>query len=145
MNILAIDPATRCGWAHSDGRSGSWRLGGRSDAPIWCRLEAMRLRLEEFRGLDLIAMEGVFAHGKHASGMLVVAQIAGIVVWWAGKHEIPVRVWSPCEIKKYATGKGNAQKSLMLARARERWPERTWQDDNECDARWLLDLAQAAT
>lgn len=141
MNILAIDPATRCGWAHSDGRSGSWRLATRTDVPIGARMERLRQRLDEFHGLDLVAMEGAFGHGKNASGMLVVGQLAGMVLWWAWRREIPVRTWSPAEIKKFATGKGNAPKDAMLDHARRKWPNREWQDDNECDARWLLELA----
>lgn len=53
---------------------------------------------------------------------------------------VSYRGYSPAEIKKHATGKGNAGKPMMLAAAVRKWPD--WSgDDNEADARWLVDLA----
>ncbi|HAR38119.1 MAG TPA: hypothetical protein DCS09_05830, partial [Porphyromonadaceae bacterium] len=44
-------------------------------------------------------------------------------------------------LKKHATGKGNASKEVMMAAYRGRFQVEP-QDDNECDARWLLDYAK---
>lgn len=43
---------------------------------------------------------------------------------------------SPSELKKFATGKGNADKAKMIAAAKERWPGREY-TDNEADAAWV--------
>lgn len=45
------------------------------------------------------------------------------------------------ELKKFATGKGNAPKERMLELAIETWGAHII-DDNEADARWLLYYAQ---
>ena len=45
-------------------------------------------------------------------------------------------------IKKFATGKGNADKETMVLAARRRWPvwKREKYDHNEADARWIAEL-----
>jgi len=49
---------------------------------------------------------------------------------------------TPAEVKKHATGKGNASKAQMIEAARERWGVDV-RDDNEADAlcvlAWALD------
>lgn len=44
-------------------------------------------------------------------------------------------------LKKFATGKGNAPKERMLQLAREKWGDLI-EDDNEADARWMLEWAR---
>jgi Holliday junction resolvasome RuvABC endonuclease subunit len=61
---------------------------------------------------------------------------------WCYDNSIEYRGYSPSEIKKHATGKGNANKDAILKAARQRWPDVEIVDDNEADALWLLDLAQ---
>jgi len=43
--------------------------------------------------------------------------------------------------KKHATGKGNAGKPEMMAAYKDKWGKAPI-DDNECDARWILDYAR---
>ncbi len=45
---------------------------------------------------------------------------------------VPVTV-----IKKFATGKGNADKQAMIAAAQSRWPGIPIIDDNHADALWI--------
>jgi Holliday junction resolvasome RuvABC endonuclease subunit len=40
-------------------------------------------------------------------------------------------------IKKAATGKGNANKTAMIAAAREKWSSVEIEDDNHADALWI--------
>ena len=47
--------------------------------------------------------------------------------------------FSATEIKKHATGKGNASKPMMIEAARNKLGY-TGADDNEADALWILDL-----
>ena len=48
-------------------------------------------------------------------------------------------------LKKFATGRGNAQKDDMIDAALKKWPElvkRMPLDDNEIDARWIYEYAR---
>jgi hypothetical protein len=58
----------------------------------------------------------------------------------AAERKIEIGSRHTADIKKHATGKGNCDKGAMLAAARDEWPDRTIQDDNEADALWLLHL-----
>lgn len=42
MKILGIDPAARCGWAHSSGVCGVWELVEKTDRHPGTRLERLR-------------------------------------------------------------------------------------------------------
>jgi len=139
IKILALDLATKTGWAHSDGPSGvqSFALS---------RGESPGMRFLKFRGwLDRVATEAPFQvvayeqphlRGGHATEVL--AGMVGILQAWAADHGIETVMRHSGEIKRHATGKGNANKDAMIETAKERgWsPE----DDNEADALWLLDL-----
>lgn len=144
LRILALDPATQCGWAHSAGASGTFDLSVRRDESAGMRLLRLRGKLEEIRatvGLDLVVYEAARHAAPKMQGALVVqATIQGALLLWCETHGLEYRGYSPSEIKKHATGKGNAGKELVLAAARQRWPE--VRDDNEADALWLLDLAR---
>lgn len=141
--ILAVDPATRCGWAHTCGASGTWDLSIRRDESAGMRLIRFSGKLDEIHrgvGVDLVVYEAARHAAPKMQGALVVqAMIQGVLITWCEQHGIEYRGYSPSEIKKTATGKGNACKADMVAAARIRWPNVG--DDNEADARWLLELA----
>lgn len=142
MNILAIDPATKCGWAHSTGASGTWDLSIRRDESAGMRLIRFRSKLQTMLscGIELVVYEAARHAAPKMQGALVVqATLQGILTLWCEDNSIEYRGYSPTEIKKHATGKGNANKDAMIAAARERWAGVT--DDNQADALWLLDLA----
>lgn len=144
MNILALDPATHCGWAHSSGPSGTWDLSVRRDESGGMRFIRLLGKLGEVRkncGVDLLVYEAARHAAPKMQGALVVqAQIQGVILTWCEQHAIEYRGYSPTEIKKHATGKGNAPKPAMISAAKTRW-HRSSIDDNEADALWLLDLA----
>lgn len=65
-------------------------------------------------------------------------------LWWlvvdALTYEllIPVAEVAPTALKKYATGKGNANKGAVIDATARRFPQvDTGADDNRCDALWL--------
>ena len=62
---------------------------------------------------------------------------------WAEEHDIPYQGIPVGQIKKHATGKGNASKAMMMETYREKWGVEPY-DDNECDARWLFDLVRCS-
>lgn len=144
VRILALDPATKCGFAHSLGASGVWDLSVRKDESSGMRLIRLRSKLDEFADhVDLVVYESA-RNAKHANTVKVLGQIQGVVQVWVEDHDgVEHRGYSPSEIKKHATGKGNASKEAMVAAAVKRWPDLEVLDDNHADALWLLDLAMS--
>lgn len=144
MNLLALDPATNCGYAHSCGVSGTWDLSVRRDESGGMKLIRLRAKLTEMRdsvGVGVIVFEAARHAAPKMQGALVVqAELQGVIKAWCIDNEVQFRGYSPSEIKKHATGKGNANKDAMLVAARAKWPKNM--DDNEADALWLLDLAR---
>lgn len=55
-------------------------------------------------------------------------------------HTLPCFGYQPNVIKKYWTGKGNADKPAMVRETRLRWPTLDLTDDNEADAIAVLHL-----
>ena len=146
MKILALDPASKCGWAHSCGASGTFDLRVKKDESSGMRLIRLEGKLDEIKGsvgVDLVVFEAQRGGLPGRLGALVVqAEIQGVLKRWCEASEIDYRGYSPGEIKKHATGKGNSGKDKMMSAAEIRWPDRKFVDDNEVDAYWLLDLAR---
>lgn len=141
-HILGLDLGSNCGWALQD-RTGAVAtgvtkfLGTIEPGQRWIRFEAW---LGAWGEPDLIAYEEPFIHFKHRSGLGISYGFKTVLELYAAKHEIrcvgvPTRV-----LKKWATGHGNADKALMLRFAQSAG----WEiiDDNEIDARWLLEYAR---
>jgi len=151
MKILALDPATKCGWAHSGwgphgATSGTWDLSIRRDESGGMRLIRLQSKLNAIAGagLDLVVFEAARNAGPKMQGALVVqSELQGVIKVWCEEKGIDYRGYSPSEIKKFATGKGNANKPEMLAAANAEWPDVEIIDDNQADAMWLLALVQS--
>lgn len=143
MKILALDQATKTGWA-TDTASGVWNLTpnrGETGGMRIVRFKAKVLELIELEGIELIAYERV--QGRFQNTVIINAELAGILQVIAIEKGIPLACYSPKEIKVHATGKGNANKDMMLKAAREKWPNINIIDDNQADALWILDLAKS--
>ncbi len=141
MKILALDQATTCGWAHSCGSSGVWDLSVRKDESGGMRWIRLRGKLNELRaavGVDLLVFEAS-RNMKFGNAVRVAAGLQATVETWCVDNGVEYRGYSPKEIKKHATKNGNANKEQMQAAATAKgW---TFQDENEADALWILDLA----
>lgn len=153
MHVLALDIGSRCGWAHSAGYSGTWDLSVRRDESSGMRLvrlEGKLLELCRTLGVELIAFEAS-RQIRHGRAVAVLGEIQGLVKSFCHRYTSRCEAYdkpdgcgieylgrSPAEIKKHATGKGNADKAAVLAAARARWPQVASED--EADALWLLDL-----
>lgn len=145
--ILALDPATLCGWA-TPIASGTWDLSVRPDESTGMRLIRFDAKLRELCNRDritritLIVFEAQRGSVPGREGATVVkGELQGVLKLFCINQNIEFRGYSPSEIKKHATGKGNCGKLEMLAAAKLKWPGRRFVDDNEVDAVWLLDLA----
>lgn len=121
----------------------TWRLkpkAVRQDAPLPARFTRHRY----LRGaiLDILAEarpELVVVEGPSFASMGGHEHERG-GLWWAvldlvDQADIEIAVATPTMIKKYATGKGNADKDIVLSAANRRFP---WFDggNDEADALW---------
>lgn len=144
--ILALDPATKCGFAHSCGTSGTWDLSVRRDESAGMRLFRLRSKLSEVHQgapFGIVAFEAARHAAPGMQGALVTqAEFQSVIKLWCHDRGIESFGVSPSEVKKFATGKGNSNKDKMKAAAIERFGVKCaeW-DDNEVDAKWILEMA----
>lgn len=110
-----------------------------SDRRITARLHwwqhTFRHALEPHAGSH-VAVEAPFVHPKHMTGAMRLLELHGVFRAVCADAGIAVTTVTPSELKKWATGKGNATKTDMIAAAIARGLDEP-QDDNEADA-WLL-------
>ena len=144
MNILALDLGTHLGWAHSCGLSGTWDLSVKRDESSGMRLIRLRAKLREIfegEGIDLLFFEAVrFAGPKMGGSLVVMGELQGVIKLWCEAKKIPYKGFSSTEIKKFATGKGNSGKPIMKKAALKKWGQKVLpMDDNEIDAKWILE------
>lgn len=141
--ILALDLGTSTGWALGANGRVAWS-GTQCFKPG--RFDGGGMRFLRFRRwLDEIAADGVaqvhYEEVRRHAGTDAAHVYGGLMATltaWCEERQIPYEGVPVGAIKKHATGKGNADKSAMIAAARKRWPGVG--DDNEADALWLLDL-----
>jgi len=146
--VLALDLGTTTGWA-LHGQDGGITSGTMTFRPS--RFEGGGMRYLRFRGwltemaglansLSRIAFEEVRAHAGTDAAHLYGGFLAHLSAWCEERgiayEGVPVAT-----IKRFATGKGNADKAAMIAAMRARGFAPA--DDNEADALaillWLTD------
>jgi Holliday junction resolvasome RuvABC endonuclease subunit len=149
VKILALDFGTKLGWA-------TWETTGERTARIvhgtqnllptepaypgtrWVSLRMFLASKHLEREITTIVYEDVKGHGK--SGVLAAHAYGGVkavVEMQAALWHVPVVGVGVGQVKKHATGKGNAKKlDMELAARRRGWAP---QDDNAADALWILD------
>ena len=143
MKILAIDPGTHCGYALSPFESGVWDLsvgrhsgGGMRFVKLRNFLTKATTDSEDFARCNMVVYEEVRGH-KGTDAAQVYGGIVAIITEHCELNLIPYQGVPVGTIKKFAAGKGNSNKEVMLAAARERWPEVDIVDDNQADALFL--------
>lgn len=140
LKILALDVATKTGWA-VDGTSGTWDFKPRKGESVGMRTVRLKAAVREMiklNEIDLVVYER--AAGVHKNSIIVESEMIGALVCFLLEEKINYTCYSAKEIKKYATGNGNAGKLLMIKAANEKLGY-TGNDDNEADALWLYQLA----
>lgn len=150
MKILALDPATQCGWAHSEGPCGTWDLSVRRDESSGMRFIRLRAKLSEIKagvGIDVLVFEAS-RNMKFGHAVRIAGGLQAVIETWCIDNGVEYRAYSATEIKKYATGKGNADKNAMAFAASEYFSDaqlfdgKRPADDNQIDALWCLELAK---
>lgn len=142
MKILAIDPGTKCGYALSPIESGVWDLSPRRHEGGGMRFFRLRNYLvKTCENVDLVVYEEVRGH-RGTDAAQVYGGIVAILTEHCELKEIPYQGVPVGTIKKWATGKGNADKVAMLAAAQGRWPDASIETSDQADAVWLWSWAQ---
>lgn len=140
MNILAIDPAQRTGFAHSVGIHGVWKLG----ATPGLRCSTLAAKIEEvvrkYR-TDVIAYEAATfgSHNIHAQRRH--NELAGVIEGTAAKLGLPCWNYNPGQWKAIALGKGNLDKPGVMRMLRLAY-EIDVQDEDIADALGILKAAE---
>lgn len=146
-NVLAFDLGSKCGWAHCAAPGSPVSSGLIRTAPT--RFESQGMRGVKFEKavialLDayqprLVAFERVHRHSS-----TIAAQVWGaystLLMKLCDERDITYKGYSVQEIKKHATGKGNASKELMIAAATRRWPDQHIVTDDVADALHIMAL-----
>lgn len=151
IGVLALDLSSKgTGWAHSDGRSGTYYFDeGYKETPglLWQTFRSWLNRRVSVhhRNTQLIVYESSLSQPGHAAriinGLVAITELVAIDNHCAIGH------YHQSTIKKHATGSGKhpkgQSKAYMLEAAKKRCPDRKWtkNDHDEIDALFLLDLA----
>ena len=146
MKILALDPALVCGYAHSDGASGTWNLADGGTGHNGLRLVRFRVHLRRALALwptELIAYEDAGFGSPNPNIQAMHNELRGIIKLVAAEAGGVTTVgYVPTSIKKFATGDGRAKKPAMIAAYARHYPQQQIIDDNHADALWLLRFAE---
>jgi len=143
LRILALDPATHCGYAISHSLYGVWNLTAKRDESVGMRLIRLRAKLiEVIKGERINVVVFERPGGRFKASIIVQSEIQGQIKTVCEDLKVEYRAYSSTEVKKFATGKGNAGKPAMIKAAQEKlgYPG---DDDNEADALWILELAKS--
>ena len=147
-SILALDLGTTTGWAirndrcrilhgTAEFRPSRYEGGGMRYLRFGKWLDQT---LDVTGGVDAVYFEEVRRHIGTDAAHVYGGLLATLTAWCEG-HGIPYQGVPVGTIKRFATGKGNADKQAMIAAVRERGFEPG--DDNEADAiailLWALD------
>lgn len=147
MKILALDLATVSGWAfnYPDTNGGVWNLKPKTGSSSGMKLIKLRSQLQGFLDtvgtIDLITYEK--PAGRFINGVISVSELVAVLKMFCSDNKIEYTSYRPKEIKKFATGKGNANKDMMFDTAKAKWPSINVIDNNQADAMWLLELTKS--
>jgi Holliday junction resolvasome RuvABC endonuclease subunit len=154
MSILALDIATKTGWAHTDGSSGVWNFSKRKTSAL--KVHSLYESLSEL--VEWLPFSHIVAESVHYGFLTATAllnQYRGAVMAWCVNKEVEFiensKLYTATAIKKWSTGKGHASKDEMIERANKLKlasaaplrGSRIITDDNEADAICLLHYHQS--
>jgi len=143
MKILALDQASNCGWCCSNDLYGCWDLNTRKDESSGMKMIRFRSKLKEVvesENIELVVYERVA--GFHKNSIIHASKMVAIIETFCEENGIAYIAYSATEIKKFATGKGNANKEAMIQAAASKYGYEG-KNDNEADAIHIYHLAQS--
>lgn len=144
MTLLALDLGTTLGFAaESNGsiisgsisfKPGKFDGGGMRPLKFRRWLE----QLHDATPIKEVVFEAVRRH-RGTDAAHIYGALMGVLTMWCEDKGIPYEGVTVQAIKKFATGKGNADKDMVIQAVREKWGFKP-KDDNEADALALLHL-----
>lgn len=141
MRILALDIATKTGW-RTETSSGVWDFSkskrGDSYGMRLIRFKSSLKEILDLEEIDIVVYER--PAGMFKSSIIVASEMIGVLIALCEERGIQYTAYSATEIKKFATGKGNAKKQDMIDAAISLGFNPA--DDNEADAIHLYNLAK---
>ena len=138
MKILALDIATKTGWRTATS-SGVWDLKpnkGESSGMRVVRFKSKVRELVKLEGITQVSYER--PAGLHKLSIMVASEMIGVLMDLCIELGVEYASYSASEIKKFATGTGNANKEKMIRAAIELGFNVI--DDNHADAIHLYNL-----
>lgn len=143
MKILALDLATKTGWACNEplisGTENFRNKTGDSRGMIYIRFNSWLTEMLITVQPDLVVYERPHARGRAANEVL-----NGLVAYMTTCCTLAGCDYTDCAsttLKKFATGKGNASKGEMIEACAKEFTVCPV-DDNHADALWLLAWAE---
>lgn len=139
-NLLALDVASKTGWATKTA-SGTWDLNPKKDESKGMALIRFKAKLTEIvklEGVNIIVFER--PAGMHVSSVISQSEKHGVLKLFCEENSIEYKAYSASEIKRFATGKGNAGKPAMIASCYHNYGIQPL-DDNHADALHIYHLA----
>lgn len=143
--ILAFDLGTSAG--HASYVDGLIQSGLIRTQPT--RFESQAIRYIKFERavvalFDVIKPDIVFFERVHRHVSTIASQVYGgyltTLMVACEKRGVPFEGLSVQAIKKFAVGRGNAPKELMIAAAKKRFPDQEILSDDVADALWIMAL-----
>lgn len=125
MRVLGVDPGlTRCGLGVVDGRPGRplslvhvevlrTPAGDPPERRLLVLAAAFDDAVRAYRP-DAVVVERVFAQ-HNLRTVTGTAQVAGLAMVAAARHDVPVHLHTPSEVKAAITGSGSADKAQVTA------------------------------
>lgn len=140
MNVVGLDLSLRStGIADADG---TVRVVRTSELRGMQRIDVIQTAVvRALDGVDLVAVEG-YAMAARGRSVFALGEVGGVVrhtIWVLGHAWIDV---PPTSLKRYATGRGDANKIAMVIAARDRLGYEGG-DTDEADALWLRAIGLA--
>lgn len=135
ITLLSLDLGMTTGfatWNHSGAKNfAPKKLDGKGAR--WNKFYRWLIDIVESEGITTIAYERVDRHvGTQAAH--VYGGFLALLEMVADVREIELICYGPGQIKKFATGKGNATKAAMVVAAGKMRPAAIIEDDNHADA-----------
>lgn len=137
--LLAIDPATKLGFC-TEKVSGILNFSGKDkefSGHKWLRFENWLREITSNHWITEIAVERV--SGRMPAAVIHHSKLLGIIEKLCAEAGIKYFEYSAKEIKKFATGNGNADKFQMIYFAQQKYGYEG-EDDNVADAIHLYHL-----
>lgn len=132
MRIVAFDLSLAAvGWCTADAFMEQGTL--RTKLVDIARLDWLRSAVSDMaRSADLVLIED-FSFGSKGRAVYQIGGLQFMVRHYLWKSGIPYCLVAPSQLKKFATGKGNADKSIVIREVFARWGV-SIDDDNAADA-----------